>query len=184
MEKELALKTKELEVQQRGRRVRSSPFLRRHPQSWGSSRTKCANLTASNLDVLRSRSSAGNKYTPAKALLEEIHGHATKKRMVIQGIDNIAFKDDVGASIELLDEADRLIATRLNLYNVYQNAYVSEPNVETVELQSYMEARADHVSSFAAKDVEFCVQLPVSLRGMLVYARLDLYMFDHIASNL
>lgn len=114
-------------------------------------------------------------------MLERVF-HSIGKSAVELKKEMEAIHDDIRLSIALLQEADQLIATRLELYRVYNGSYVSTPNVQTVEIRSLMHSRVEAAAALAHNDVKFVAEMNSNFVGDL-FVRLDMYMFCHIANN-
>lgn len=124
-----------------------------------------------------------NKYTPSAATLEHIL-HAVHRPANELKAEILKIEDDVRLSLALLQEADQLIATRLELHKVYRGHYQSAPNVQTVELAPLLRQRVAAAAALANPAVDFTAAMPGSDHDPTVSVRLDLYMFQHLVSNL
>ena len=124
-----------------------------------------------------------NKYTPAASMLERIFQSISSKHAVELKSELETIQDDIRLSVALLHEADQLIATRLELHKVYHGGYVSEPNVQTVELQSLMKSRVEAAAALARNDVKFVAEKPDGFAVAEIFVRLDMYMFCHISNK-
>jgi len=143
-----------------------------------------------------------NKTTPAATLLERVQTLAddttTDDAAVRAELTLLA--PDASAAAALLAEADQVIETRLVIHKVYAGTYAS--TVETVDLREAMRARVEAAAATAAKGVTFRVEMLLLPRLLLnrphgaetadddpaddaptVWARLDTYMFRHLANN-
>lgn len=117
-----------------------------------------------------------NKYTVALHVLEQIDAMCTC------GTLHDLAHHDVKQSIALLQEADQLVRTRLELHRVYNGQYVTE--VQTIDLRELMRGRVDAVRALASSAVDFRIELPREFDEKDVFVRVDLHMWQHIANNL
>lgn len=125
-----------------------------------------------------------NKYTPATHMLEHvqtlIEQEGSNLRRELRGSLH-----DIRLSVGLLHEADQLVATRLQLHKIYSGSYVSEPNVETFDLIECMQHRVETAAALGHRDVAFKVEVWVeSYDTSDLHARLDMYIWTHLANNL
>ena len=127
-----------------------------------------------------------NKYTPATHMLEHV------QTLVEQCPQNKSLRrelegslHDIRLSVGLLHEADQLVATRLQLHKIYSGSYVSSANVETVELRDCMTQRVESAAALGHQDVAFRahIWLP-GYDDCELHARMDMYMWTHLANNL
>lgn len=92
---------------------------------------------------------------------------------------------DIEASIALLHEGDRLIRTRVDMYRVLKGNYDTEANVQSVDISTFMNKELAMASLLAGQNgVQFKAELPANLKHNTVQVRVDLYILEHVASNL
>lgn len=129
-----------------------------------------------------------NKYTAAAHILEVVDGlmssSSSSSGTAIHRIEDELSHREVKQSIALLNEADQLVQTRLELHRIYNGHYVSDANVQTLELTELMQSRVAAAAALASPAVDFSVQLPDAFKDSDVFVRIDMYMWQHIANNL
>jgi len=122
-----------------------------------------------------------NKYTSAAAMLERLHGLADSTASDAEVRAELrAAQADIVTSSALLHEADQLVQTRLNLHKMAKGAYQSR--LDTVDLFQLLSDRARAAAALGYEGVDFVVELSPQFRRAT--ARLDLYVFTHIATHL
>mmetsp|Transcript_5901 Transcript_5901/g.15350 ORF Transcript_5901/g.15350 Transcript_5901/m.15350 type:complete len:555 (+) Transcript_5901:1-1665(+) len=125
---------------------------------------------------------ARNKYTPAAAQLEHILTLTSKPAEEIKS-ELCTLHEEIVMSLALLNEADMLISTRLNLYKLYSGNYDTKNNTQIVNAEELLRSRTNSAAAVASKAVEFRVGLPTGFKKGELTIQIDTYVFQHIANN-
>ena len=146
---------------------------------------------------------ARNKLAPAAHVLESLLGiaddvkaAATTTNRTLED-DLRGMRDDIVLSLGLLQETETLITTRLQLHRVLSGTYDTEKNTQVVDVYELMRERVTISGTLAVRGVTVKVQVqqtssssPIMLNDddddgiQNVDARLDTYLFKHLANNL
>ena len=123
-----------------------------------------------------------SKYTPTIHILDQIQNLKNSGPEVGKELANM--DDDISLCIASLEEADHIIATRLDLFAVFTGTYQTEPNVQCVGLDAIMNYHVEATATRATKGVTIQAEIPIEYRDLPVFGRFDVHLFGHIATNL